>query len=192
MLTQQTGQVNPCGAPMGWFDDMIDRCIDYAEAAKGSGRPVVGIMCEYAPRELIMAAGGAPVCLCGGSAKTIPAAEEHLPSNLCPLIKSTYGYHLMRTNPFLEMADLIVAETTCDGKKKMFELMADSRPVYLMELPQKQDDPDAFEHWLRELHKLKDELESRFASRYHGPQDRRSNCADEPGAAAQADACRDS
>jgi len=156
------GQVNPCGAPMEWFEDMIDRCIDYAEAAKDSGRPVVGIMCEYAPRELIMAAGGVPVCLCGGSAKTIPAAEEHLPSNLCPLIKSTYGYHLMRTNPFLEMADLIVAETTCDGKKKMFELMADSRPVYLMELPQKQDDPDAFEHWLRELHKLKDELESRF------------------------------
>ena len=152
------------GTPMEWFEDMIDHCCDYAEAAKSAGKPIVGIMCEYAPRELIMAAGGAPVCLCGGSAKTIPAAEEHLPSNLCPLIKSTYGYHLLGTNPFLEMADLIVAETTCDGKKKMFELMEDSRPVYLMELTQKQDDPDAFEHWVTELRKLKSELEFRDSS----------------------------
>ena len=117
-------------------------------AAKAAGRPIVGILCEYTPRELIMAAGGVPVCLCGGSAETIPAAEEHLPANLCPLIKSTFGYHVQRSNPFLEMADLVVAETTCDGKKKMYELMAESRPMYVLELPQKPDDPDALEHWL--------------------------------------------
>ncbi|MCL4499234.1 MAG: 2-hydroxyacyl-CoA dehydratase family protein [Chloroflexi bacterium] len=145
-----------------WFDEMIDHCCDYAEEAKGQGRPIVGITCEYAPRELIMAAGGVPVCLCGGSAKTISAAEQYLPANLCPLIKSTFGYHIMQSNPFLEMADLVVAETTCDGKKKMFELMAESRPVYVMELPQKQGDPDAFEHWVVELRKLASELESRF------------------------------
>ena len=77
---------------------------------------------------------------CGGSAKTIPAAEQHLPANLCPLIKSTYGYHVLRSNPFLEMADLVVGETTCDGKKKMYELMAESRPMYVLELPHKADD----------------------------------------------------
>lgn len=148
--------------PLAWFEDMIDHCLDYAEQAKREGKPVVGIMCEYAPRELIMAAGGAPVCLCGGSAKTIPAAEEHLPANLCPLIKSTYGYHISGTNSFLEMADLVVAETTCDGKKKMFEIMSETKPVYVMELPQKQDDPDAFAHWLRELRKLRSYIESAF------------------------------
>ena len=67
-----------------------------------------------------------------------------------------------KQNPFLEMADLVVAETTCDGKKKMFELMAESRPVYIMELPQKQADADAFEHWVLEIGKLKAKLESRF------------------------------
>ena len=116
---------------------MIEHCYEYAAAAKAAGRPVVGILCEYTPRELIMAAGGVPVCLCGGSAKTIPAAEQHLPANLCPLIKSTYGYHVLRSNPFLEMADLVVGETTCDGKKKMYELMAESRPMYVLELPHK-------------------------------------------------------
>lgn len=149
-------------SPLAWFANMIDNCYDYATEAKSGGRPIVGIMCEYAPRELIMAAGGVPVCLCGGSAKTISAAEEYLPANLCPLIKSTFGYHVTESNPFLEMADLIVAETTCDGKKKMFELMVETRPVHLMELPQKQDDSDAFEHWVSEIRKLKVDLEARF------------------------------
>ena len=125
---------------------------------------MVGIFCEFTPRELIMAAGGVPVCLCGGSAKTIPAAEEQLPANLCPLIKSTFGYHVLRNNPFLEMADLVVGETTCDGKKKMYELMGQSRPVYVLELPQKADDPDAAEHWYAELKKFRDFLQDRFAT----------------------------
>ncbi|MCK5558824.1 MAG: 2-hydroxyacyl-CoA dehydratase, partial [Candidatus Hydrogenedentes bacterium] len=149
-------------APLAWFENMIENCLEYASACHDAGRPIVGIMCEYAPRELIMAAGAIPVCLCGGSANTIPAAEEHLPSNLCPLIKSTYGYHLQKSNPFLEMAELIVAETTCDGKKKMFELIAESRPTYVLELPQKENDADAMEYWVSELRKFKHELEVRF------------------------------
>ncbi len=150
--------------PLEWFAGMLNRCHQYARKAKLEGKPVVGILCEFTPRELIMAAGGVPVCLCGGSAKTIPAAEEHLPANLCPLIKSTYGYHVLRSNPFLEMADLVVGETTCDGKKKMYELMGQTREVYVLELPQKPDDPDAAEHWHAELKKFRDYLQDRFAT----------------------------
>ena len=152
----------PAGDPLQWFAGMLDHCYQYAAAAKRDGKHVVGILCEFTPRELIMAAGGVPVCLCGGSAKTIPAAEEHLPANLCPLIKSTFGFHVLGTNPFLEMADLVVGETTCDGKKKMYELMGQSRPVYVLELPQKAEDPDAAEHWYRELKKFRDFLQDRF------------------------------
>ncbi|MDR3377056.1 MAG: double-cubane-cluster-containing anaerobic reductase [Verrucomicrobiae bacterium] len=148
--------------PLAWFAGMIDHCYDHAEAAKAAGRPVVGILCEFTPRELILAAGAVPVCLCGGSAATIPAAEEYLPANLCPLIKSTFGYLVLKKNPFLEWADLVVAETTCDGKKKMFELLGARKPVYVLELPQKAGDADARERWVRELHKLKAELEQRF------------------------------
>ncbi len=89
--------------PLAWFAGMVDHCYDYAEAARANGRPIVGIMCEFTPREIILAAGGVPVCLCGGSAATIPAAEQHLPANLCPLIKSTFGYHVTGKNPFLEV-----------------------------------------------------------------------------------------
>jgi benzoyl-CoA reductase/2-hydroxyglutaryl-CoA dehydratase subunit BcrC/BadD/HgdB len=158
----QTSASGGAESPCAWFGRMIQNCLQYASEAKASGRPIVGILCEFTPRELIMAAGGVPVCLCGGSAKTIPAAEEYLPANLCPLIKSTFGYHAQKSNPFLEMADLVVAETTCDGKKKMYELMAQSRPMVVLELPQKPDDPDAFEHWVRELKKLRAFLAQRF------------------------------
>ena len=147
---------------LGRFQNMIGNCLEYAIGAKKEGKPIIGIMCEYTPRELILAAGGLPVCMCGGSAATIPDAEKILPANLCPLIKSTFGYHIQQSNPFLEMFDLIVAETTCDGKKKMFEILGQTRPMYVLELTQKVKDADAFEHWIRELHKLKAELELRF------------------------------
>jgi len=150
------------GCPLTWFERMIPNCLQYAKDAKARGRRIVGIMCEYTPRELIMAADAVSVCLCGGSAETIGPAEEHLPANLCPLIKSTYGYHIQKANPFLEMADLVVAETTCDGKKKMYELMAQTRPMHVLELPQKPDDADAMAHWVSELRKLKARLEQAF------------------------------
>ena len=156
----QADDADPC--PLRWFRDWIPRCLACAQAAKAEGRPVVGILCEYTPRELILAAGGVPVCLCGGSAETVAAAEEDLPATLCPLIKSTYGYHVEKANPFLEMADLVVAETTCDGKKKMYELMARSRPMCVLELPQKPHEPDAMSHWVGELARFRAELERRF------------------------------
>ena len=155
-----------CGQPpdpLAWFGGMIDHCHDYAENARAQGRPIVGIMCEFTPREIILAAGAVPVCLCGGSAATIPAAEQYLPANLCPLIKSTFGYHVTGKNPFLNWADLVVAETTCDGKKKMFELLAASKPMYVLELPQKAEEPDALEHWVLELRKFQYHLATRFA-----------------------------
>jgi benzoyl-CoA reductase/2-hydroxyglutaryl-CoA dehydratase subunit BcrC/BadD/HgdB len=153
------------GCPLTRFSNMIDNCYEYAVAAKAAGRPVVGILCEYTPREVIMAAGAVPVCLCGGSVEMIAPAERDLPANLCPLIKSTYGFHVERANPFLEMADLVVAETTCDGKKKMYELMAESRRMHVLELTQKPDDRGAFDHWLGELKHLRAELERRFRVR---------------------------
>lgn len=147
---------------IAWWQDMVPHALDYATREKEKGRKIVGIMCEFTPRELILAADAIPVCLCGGSAEMIPPAEEYLPANLCPLIKSTFGYSVEKANPFLEMADLIVAETTCDGKKKMFELLGQRHPMVVLELSQKPDDPDALEHWIREIQKLKEELEGRF------------------------------
>jgi benzoyl-CoA reductase/2-hydroxyglutaryl-CoA dehydratase subunit BcrC/BadD/HgdB len=147
---------------MDWWREMVPHALDYATVEKQKGKKLVGIMCEYTPRELIMAAQAIPVCLCGGSAEMIPPAEEYLPAILCPLIKSTFGYSLEKANPFMEMADLLVAETTCDGKKKMYELLEQRHPMVVLELPQKPNDADALQHWKCEMMKLKKELENRF------------------------------
>jgi benzoyl-CoA reductase/2-hydroxyglutaryl-CoA dehydratase subunit BcrC/BadD/HgdB len=151
--------------PLAWFAGMTDHCYEFVEAARARGRPIVGIMCEFTPREIILAAGAVPVCLCGGSAETIPPAEQFLPANVCPLIKSTFGYHVLGNNPFLKWADLVVAETACDGKKKMFELMSATKPMYVLELAQKAENADALEHWTGEVRKFKEDLEQRFQTR---------------------------
>lgn len=147
---------------LAWFRAMSDHCYDFAEQAVSAGRPIAGIMCEFAPREIILAAGAYPACLCGGSAARIPAAERELPVTLCPLIKSTYGYHLERANPFLEWASIVIAETTCDGKRKMFELMGRVRPMHVMELPRDPNTPEALEAWDLEIRRLAGVLEERF------------------------------
>jgi len=171
----QAGSARPsCGAdsaraacaampsPLDHFSRMIPNCLAYARQAKEEGRPIVGIFCEYTPRELILAAGAVPVSMCGGSEATIADAETELPSNLCPLIKSSYGYAVKRSNPFLEMADLLVAETTCDGKKKMYELLSRRKEMYILELPQKPDTRASLDHWRREIREFKETLENRF------------------------------
>lgn len=149
-------------APIKRFDSMVKNSLDFVQKEEEKGHPLVGIMCEYTPREIIIAAGAIPACLCGGAQETIPAAEEELPANLCPLIKSTYGFSVMETNPFLNKAKLLVAETTCDGKKKMYELLGQRHPMHVLELPQKQDSQDSFELWVSELYRLKEKLEETF------------------------------
>jgi benzoyl-CoA reductase/2-hydroxyglutaryl-CoA dehydratase subunit BcrC/BadD/HgdB len=130
--------------------------------AKEAGARVVGTYCLYSPAELIVAAGAIPVSLCGTSQNPIPAAEKILPRNLCPLIKSSYGFAVTDTCPYFHFADLLIAETTCDGKKKMYELLKEIKPLHLMQLPQVQDEA-ALEYWLIELKRVMRRLEEEFA-----------------------------
>ena len=89
---------------------------------KDNGGRIVGVYCSFVPQELLMAAGAAAAPLCASSDEPIPAAEKKLPRNLCPLIKASYGFALTDTCPYFYFSDFIVGETTCDGKRKMFEL----------------------------------------------------------------------
>ncbi|WP_293674308.1 2-hydroxyacyl-CoA dehydratase family protein [uncultured Parolsenella sp.] len=103
---------------------------------KQAGNRIVGYLCSYTPLEIIDAAGASSVALCGTSDEVIPEAERVLPANLCPLIKSTYGFAYSQKCPFTYFSDMIIGETTCDGKKKMFELLGELKPVHVLHLPQ--------------------------------------------------------
>ena len=132
------------------------------KAAKEAGRRVAGYFCTYTPLELLDAAGLISVSLCGMSAETIPAAERELPKNLCPLIKSSYGFYITDKCPYTYFADIIVGETTCDGKKKMYELMGRGKEVFVLHLPQGVELPYAKEMWRQELRRFADYLQERF------------------------------
>ncbi|GAA0126051.1 double-cubane-cluster-containing anaerobic reductase [Clostridium sp. CTA-19] len=129
---------------------------------KESGKNVVGVFCTYTPYEVIYASGAIPVGLCGMSDEPIPDAEKHLPKNLCPLIKSSYGFALTEKCPYTYFSDLLVGETTCDGKKKMYEYLGKIKPMHVMHLPQAQDREHALKVWKNEIEYLKECLEKQF------------------------------
>ena len=131
--------------------------------AKDKGIPVVGSYCTYFPKELPMAIGAAAVSLCSMSGETIEVAEQDLPKNLCPLIKASYGFAKTDKCPYFYFSDLIVGETTCDGKKKMYELMSQFKDVYVMQLPQSQDERGR-KFWRESCLELKKKLEEKFGT----------------------------
>ncbi len=129
---------------------------------KDNGGKLVGYLCTYAPLEIVDAAGASAVGLCGTSDEVIPAAEEVLPANLCPLIKSTYGFAHTDKCPYTYFSDVIIGETTCDGKKKMYELLQDIKDVYVLRLPHDRTRSWARDAWRDEIVKMKEYMEKRF------------------------------
>lgn len=128
---------------------------------KEEGGKVAGIFCTFTPLEILDAAGFTAVSLCGMSEETTRDAEVDLPKNMCPLIKSSYGFAVSEKCPYTYFSDLIVGETTCDGKKKMYELLDEIRPTYVLHLPQSQD-RGALETWTEEIRRFAQFLEKRF------------------------------
>lgn len=147
------------------FDDFVDarkagflKVKEYVE----NGGHLVGMFCSYTPLELFDAAGVACVGLCGTSNEPIADAEKVLPKNLCPLIKSSYGFAYTDKCPYTYFCDFIVGETTCDGKKKMFELLDEIKETYVLHLPQSQKRAYAKDIWYEEIKLLKEKLEEKY------------------------------
>ncbi|MCP4108902.1 MAG: 2-hydroxyacyl-CoA dehydratase [Desulfobacteraceae bacterium] len=146
----------------GFDGEPAKRVLKYVQSHKENKHPIVGIYCGYAPVELFHAMGIVPAVLCAFSKNPIPAAETVLPANLCPLIKSSYGFIIEGTCPFFALSEAVIAETTCDGKKKMFELISDIKPMFVMDLPQVPEETEAENNWTVMIRKLQKFLEKTF------------------------------
>ncbi|NLY08882.1 MAG: 2-hydroxyacyl-CoA dehydratase [Tissierellia bacterium] len=127
-------------------------------AHQEQGGKVFGTFCVYVPDEIIFAAGGIATGLCGGSQFWVPGGEKVLPKGTCPLIKASVGARLDRTCPFFRIADIYVGETTCDGKKKAWEILADDVPMHVMDLPQMKREKDHAK-WAEEIEAFKEVVE---------------------------------
>ena len=126
---------------------------------KDKGIPVIGAYCTYFPQEIVMAMGAVTVGLCSTSDETIPVAEKDLPKNLCPMVKASYGFAVTDKCPFFYFSDMVLAETTCDGKKKMYELMGELKHCHIMQLPPGRYGKGALEFWKQEVISVKEDLE---------------------------------
>ncbi|MDH4139100.1 MAG: double-cubane-cluster-containing anaerobic reductase [Coriobacteriia bacterium] len=118
-----------------------------------AGNKVVGVFCLYVPEEIVRAHGAWCVGLCAGAEFGYDEAERVMPRNTCPLIKSFMGFKLARVCPYVEESDLVIGETTCDGKKKAYELLAEVQDVWVMELPQMKREKDK-RFWRDEVREL--------------------------------------
>jgi benzoyl-CoA reductase/2-hydroxyglutaryl-CoA dehydratase subunit BcrC/BadD/HgdB len=128
------------------------------QEAKARGRKIIGTFCVFVPEELVLAADAIQVGLCAGAEIGREAAEKILPRNTCALIKSFVGFKMARLCPYLESCDLVVGETTCDGKKKAYEIFADYVPLYVMEIPQMKQACDR-DLWKAEILRFKEEIQ---------------------------------
>jgi benzoyl-CoA reductase/2-hydroxyglutaryl-CoA dehydratase subunit BcrC/BadD/HgdB len=125
---------------------------------KAAGGKIVGTFCLYVPEEIIRALGALDVGLCAGAEWGYGEVEKVLPRNTCALIKSFVGFKMDRVCPYVESADIVIGETTCDGKKKAYEILGEMAPVYVMELPQMKR-PNDLAAWRDEIDRLVVKLE---------------------------------
>ncbi|MFZ3102175.1 MAG: double-cubane-cluster-containing anaerobic reductase [Desulfitobacteriaceae bacterium] len=141
-------------ANMGYFDFVVGDIhgirVKELYDLKEKGHKVFASFCVFVPEEIIVATGSACIGLCAGAQYSVPAGEKVLPKNTCPLIKSALGFKLERICPYFQVSDYVIGETTCDGKKKAWEILNEYIPTYILELPQKKQ-PRDLTLWTEEI-----------------------------------------
>jgi benzoyl-CoA reductase/2-hydroxyglutaryl-CoA dehydratase subunit BcrC/BadD/HgdB len=147
---------------MKYFDEFWDgfqtKRIKELNVIKKEGKPLVGTFCIFVPEEMVVGAGGACYGLCSGSPASIPEAEKELPRNICPLIKSAHGFKMLKSCGYTQSATFIYGETTCEAKKKTWEILDKHHPVHIMHIPQKKD-AKSLRLWREEVMDFKTHIE---------------------------------
>ena len=147
---------------MAFYDFVVSeihgvRPAELIELQKQGGK-VFGTFCVFVPDEVVIACGGAVTGLCGGSQFWVPAGEKVLPSDTCPLVKASLGAHFGKTCPYFSVADVYVGETTCDAKKKAYEILGADKRTYVMDMPQMKRQKDV-DKWTGEIADFAAEVE---------------------------------
>lgn len=150
---------------MKYFDFVISEVhglrIEEILDAKKDERKIIGTFCVYVPEEVILALDGVCIGLCAGADVGSDEAEKYVPRNTCALIKAFMGFKLAGLCPYIQTTDLIVGETTCDGKKKAYEIFDEitGGKMYVMEIPNKKGE-DGRTLWRNEVKRFAGKLET--------------------------------
>jgi bcr-type benzoyl-CoA reductase subunit C len=140
------------------FEAVCAKPYEAAKAAAESGRKVAGVMCSYAPQELIHAAGFVPVRILGREGGT-PQADNLIQAYACSFARSTLDCALAGEFDFL---DLVVFSHTCDTMQNLADLWRRNRPgvpVVIVSPPTRMDGPEAETYFRKELDRVRALLE---------------------------------
>lgn len=145
---------------MSYYDELFTTKKNFKELTelKRKGKKIVGTFCNMVPEELIYAAGAIPIRLCSGCNDAIRPAEEAFPRDSCPLIKASLGF-IVTDSALFNLCDVVILPATCDGKKKLGELLNDYIPVWMLNLPQCKERNISKKYWLAENRILKKRLQ---------------------------------
>ncbi len=96
------------------------------------GKKIAVFFCSHVPQEILEATG---IC-----AVRVPVIQEFvdtfpgiLPKNVCPSVRSCCA---LCEDGVLDEADMIITESSCDGKKKMYELLHCQEKLYYYQVAQ--------------------------------------------------------
>ena len=102
------------------------------EACHAKGQKVALSFCAHVPAEILEAAGFCSMRVFHVN-DIVDTSERALPRNLCPAVKEVY---CLLEDEAIQAADLIITESSCDGKKKMYELVTAQDKLYYYQVPQ--------------------------------------------------------
>jgi len=158
---KKTSQNRP--EAMQYFDEIANifgRREKELQAAKESGKKVIGYLCMFAPIELILAADAIPVRVNSGWYDASKLGDRIVPVEVCPIIRSTMGAKMIDLSPYLELSDALLGVLTCDGMTKLSDILSDSKPVWTIPIPRVKDSAQATRFWREELLVIKEQIEA--------------------------------
>ncbi|HUU01843.1 MAG TPA: 2-hydroxyacyl-CoA dehydratase family protein [Myxococcota bacterium] len=139
------------------FDEFFRKQLWRGQLA-GTGRKLVGQVCNFVPDELVLAAGGVPIRLDDGCSATVRRGARRLQAEVCCALRALMGRVDDDDDP-MAAADLLVIPTSCDGKKKLGGLLSGRHEVFNLELPQTNQGERARSAWLSEMRRLTRRIE---------------------------------
>ncbi len=102
------------------------------DACHAKGQKVAISFCAHVPAEILEAAGFCSMRIFHVN-DIVDTSERALPRNVCPAVKEVY---CLLEDEVIREADLIITESSCDGKKKMYELITAQDKIYYYQVPQ--------------------------------------------------------
>lgn len=130
-----------------------------ARELKAEGRKVIGYVCNFAPVEVLEAAGLVPYRIRGDVREPVTRADQYVEPYGCPFVRNTFELAVKDRYDFL---DGIVMAHACDSVQRMYGIWTHYKPLpfaYLFNVPHTVT-PASERFFYREVHFFKERVEA--------------------------------